>query len=236
MIDHPARKFSVQRARALLTPDAQEAIICFGLPAERNLTPCAADGPKLSPQDNQMTPPRSKGILFVILSLALSSAAIGASGAERIVASAQAAKQGQLKAEPANEGSKSIPIKKFLFEVGRPHDGVRNTGKWNREYKPIVLTKEVGASSPQFLAALLDDELLTNVTIEFLRPERDGREIVYYTVKLTNATVMNIRQYTGEGADAGKQLEEVSLTFQRIEITEHSGKVSKVDVLAKPDR
>jgi type VI secretion system secreted protein Hcp len=61
------------------------------------------------------------------------------------------------------------------------------TGK--RQHKPVVITHELGGSSPQFLNALATNEVLDEVVINFFRMERTGQEVNYYTVKLTDANV-----------------------------------------------
>ena len=58
----------------------------------------------------------------------------------------------------------------------------------------------------------------------------DGKEFAYYTIKLTNASVAKIHQFTSDAADTkGQQMEEISLSFQKIEITEVNSKITVTD-------
>jgi type VI secretion system Hcp family effector len=60
----------------------------------------------------------------------------------------------------------------------------------------------------------------------------DGKVEVFYTIKLTNASVSNIRKYIDLPGTAGHnfhELEEISFTFQKIEIESKSGKTMAMD-------
>jgi type VI secretion system Hcp family effector len=71
----------------------------------------------------------------------------------------------------------------------------------------------MGGSSPEFLAAASTNETLTSVVINFYRTDRTGREVNYYRVTLTDAGVVEVRQYNG-GTDV---LEDDSFTFRKVE-------------------
>ncbi len=71
----------------------------------------------------------------------------------------------------------------------------------------------MGGSSPQFLTAVSTNETLTSVVINFFRTDRQDRNVNYYRVTLTDATVSQVRQYT-TGAEV---LEDDSLTFRKIQ-------------------
>jgi type VI secretion system Hcp family effector len=72
-----------------------------------------------------------------------------------------------------------------------------------------MITHEMGGSSPQFLTADSNNEVLTSVVINFSRTGKNGKDVNYYRVTLTNASAIDVRQYTS-GADV---LEDVSFTF-----------------------
>ena len=96
-----------------------------------------------------------------------------------------------------------------------------------RQWKPIVIVKRWSASSPQFLQALVTNELLSSVTIEFESILANGTEGTYYTIQLTNASVTEVRQYIGsvheKPADTSEhdtsELETIMVTFQKINVT-----------------
>lgn len=98
------------------------------------------------------------------------------------------------------------------------------TGK--RQYSPVVFTKAWSASSPQFLQALATNEVLTEVTFEFFKLAAEGKELMFFTIKLSNASVTKIDQFAGNlnsFSASGQEIEEISLTFRKIEVTSTEG-------------
>ena len=97
----------------------------------------------------------------------------------------------------------------------------------------MVVTKEWNAASPQILTAAASNEVLTLVEFEFTKTGPSGQQTVFESVTLTNATISAAKQYMGF-PDAGEppnphELEDVSFTFQKIEVTNHEGKTTFVD-------
>jgi type VI protein secretion system component Hcp len=75
------------------------------------------------------------------------------------------------------------------------------------------------------------NELLPEVTIDFLAAGVEGQVTPVQTIKLTNAFLTGIRQYT-ESTEAGtRSLEDVVFTFQTIETTNYAGKTTASDSL-----
>jgi type VI secretion system Hcp family effector len=76
-------------------------------------------------------------------------------------------------------------------------------------------------------------EELSTVTFEFVHTNPNGQEMVYQTIMLTNATVSSVRRYigisTGSEPPDARPLEDVSLTFQKIEVQDSVGKTMFVD-------
>jgi type VI secretion system secreted protein Hcp len=120
----------------------------------------------------------------------------------------------------------------LVHEVDKPFDAATGAPAGSTLHKPIVLTKEVGASSPQLYQALVTNELLKSVLFEFYSVKSDGTESLVDTIKLTNAIVSHIRQYTGllPGATNDvRQLEDVSFVYQAIDIVNKTGNTSTHD-------
>jgi type VI secretion system Hcp family effector len=92
-------------------------------------------------------------------------------------------------------------------------------------HKPVVITHEMGGSSPQFLNALATNETLDSVVINFFRTDRTGRDVNYYRVTLTNGSVSDVKQHLS-GNDV---LEDVSFTFRKIEQSDLVAKTTFVD-------
>jgi type VI secretion system secreted protein Hcp len=143
-------------------------------------------------------------------------------------------KQGKFKGESVREAHKGkVAGIAFGYEVSSPRDLASGQASGKRQHKPIMMTKEWGAASPQIFQALVTNEVLKSVLFEFIRTTSDGAEEVHHTVKLVNATISNLRQYI-EGVKHDQahdvhELEDVAFTFQRVEIDNKTGKTAASD-------
>jgi len=148
-------------------------------------------------------------------------------------------KQGKFKGETNGlDGGKATSGKiagvRFFAETVSPRDVATGQASGRRQHKPIMITKQWDAASPQLFKALVDNEVLKSVLFEFVKTNAQGQEFVYHTIKLTNATVSDIKAYldltdtTGDPYDA-HELEDVSFTFQKIEMENTEAKTSAVD-------
>jgi type VI secretion system secreted protein Hcp len=122
---------------------------------------------------------------------------------------------------------------RFLLQAAAPHDAATGQASGKRQYSPVMFTKEWDAASPQLFAALASNEALQSVEFEFVRSNPIGKETVFETVKLTQATISSIRQYigvpsAGDPADP-RPLEDVSFTFRKIEINNTEGRTGATD-------
>lgn len=149
-------------------------------------------------------------------------------------------KQGKFKGESIREAHKDkIAGLSYSHEINSPRDVATGQASGKRQHGPVTITKEWGASTPQIFQALVSNESLTSVLFEFIHTTPDGAEEVYQTVKLANATVSKVRQITGVGESASTaktqatydthELEEVSFTYQRIEVENLPGQTSAMD-------
>jgi type VI secretion system secreted protein Hcp len=86
------------------------------------------------------------------------------------------------------------------------------TGK--RLHSPVIYTKALGVASPQLLSAFATNEVLKLVVVNV--PGADGGP--GYIVKLTNANISEIRQYTDMVSGRATVFEDVSFTYQKIEV------------------
>ncbi|MGN6799770.1 MAG: type VI secretion system tube protein Hcp [Gaiellaceae bacterium] len=90
------------------------------------------------------------------------------------------------------------------------------------QLKPIVVTKRIDKSTPKLFEALVTGRHLPAVQIDFVRPDGAGGDDVFYSVKLKQVLVTDAHQFD-LGKSDGQALEQVSLDFQSIEITEGGG-------------
>lgn len=154
--------------------------------------------------------------------------------------SIEGTKQGKFKGESVRDAHKAkLAGLSYAHEITSPRDVATGQASGKRQHGPITFTKEWGAASPQLFNALTKNEVLKSVVFEFFQTTPEGTEVVYHQVKLTNATVSRIRYMTGkdESASSAKhtavydthELEEISLTYQKIEVENKIGKTMAED-------
>ena len=154
------------------------------------------------------------------------------------------AKQGQLKGEgsAAARRDKWMAVLAFTMGVTSPRDPASGQATGKRQYQPVTIVKAWGAASPQGLSACATNEVLTEVDLEFTRQSPTGQEVVYQTVRLTNASLSQIARFTGRpdggedtpssghtGTAVMMELERWAFTFQKIEIHDNDGNTSFTD-------
>jgi type VI secretion system secreted protein Hcp len=142
-------------------------------------------------------------------------------------------KQGAFKGESPREAHKEkIPGLAYRHEIKSPRDVATGQASGKRQHGPITISKEWGAASPQIMQALVTNEVMKSVLFEFIKTNPEStKEEVYFQIRLTNATISNVRYTTGgggDGASAGSakhlaaydtmELEEVSFTYQAIDM------------------
>ena len=150
-------------------------------------------------------------------------AGIGPSGPYEFYVSVDGSAQGAFKGGVLTQGfAGRISAIRFSYEIvtGAAAAGMGTGGAGRRSLEPVTMTKEWDASSPQFFHAAITNEMLKTVLFEFARV-LGGKPEVYFTVKLTNAIVSSYKQYTDllpEGGTSTFELEDVSFTFQQIDV------------------
>jgi type VI secretion system secreted protein Hcp len=124
----------------------------------------------------------------------------------------------------------------FFYEVASPRDPATGQATGRRQHKPITITKEWGAASPQIFQALVNNESLKSVLFEFVDISPEGTEMVSHTIRLRGATISAYRQYIGnvenfvfDSTRDSLKLENVSFTFQKIEITNIPAQTTATD-------
>ncbi len=134
------------------------------------------------------------------------------------------AKQGAFKGETTQKGRENmVPIVAYTYGVLSPYDVATGQATGKRQHKPVVITKEWGASSPQFYTAVYTNEILTTVTLSFFTANPTGVQQLSHTIKLTNARIVSVQQSlhlpqsNGPVIDS-RELTEISLVFQKIDI------------------
>ena len=168
--------------------------------------------------------PSLMGVMTLIgLLVGLPATAQAQSGGRNFNVLVDGSKQGVFKADPQKSKIQGLAIS-YEVKPGQPGRGRAHS---------LVITKEAGASSPQFFAALFTNEVLKTVTLEFYRASPTGTEEIYQTIKLTNATVSHMKQYTkGDQQKATTPLlEDIAIAFQHVEISSVTAKTTASDDL-----
>jgi type VI secretion system secreted protein Hcp len=135
-------------------------------------------------------------------------------------------KQGQFAGDGSDSKNKNrILINSFSMSAASPHDLVTGRASGKRQWKPLVIQKLWSAASVQIYQALVTNETLTSVLIEFVTVSQEG-EHLDRSISLTNASITQVSELpSSTQSPIGNELEEVSFVFQKIEIKDKSGKV-----------
>ena len=155
--------------------------------------------------------------------------------AVQIYASIKGIKQGDFKGESTQKSYEGmVPCAAFSCGVIVPRDALTGQASGKRQHQPVVLTKEWGISSPQFYTAAYTNEVLSQVAFNFYIIGPTGIQQLDHTIKLTNATIISVRQSVllpqqGGPVIDSRELEEISFTFQKIEITSIPGRITTTD-------
>ena len=152
-------------------------------------------------------------------------------------------KQGRFKGE---RGRDRIAGLAFHYDVKSPRDAATGMASGKRQQGAITFTKAIDSASPQIYQALIANEVLKSVLFEFRSTNANGEEMVFYQITLTNASISEVEQYVGmsglvtsadakhSGASDSSPLEDVSVTFQRIEVASQVGKTMAADDWRRP--
>jgi type VI secretion system secreted protein Hcp len=122
--------------------------------------------------------------------------------------------------------------------VQSPRDAATGQASGKRQHKPVQIVAEWGTATPQLFQALVSNEVLAEVTIEFVDTNKDGKSYVRQTKKLANATISNLRPqaiFSNGPIRHGHSLTleeytEINMTYQPIEWTwKNGGKTASDD-------
>lgn len=113
-----------------------------------------------------------------------------------------------------------VMVQAFTHEVIIPRDPQSGQATGQRVHKPAVITKVFDKSSPLLLAALTSGEKITSVEIKWYRTSSKGTQEHYYTTKLEDAIIVQIKDYMHNCQDPGTahftHLQDVHFTYRKI--------------------
>ena len=132
----------------------------------------------------------------------------------------------------------SIMVIATSHEVVSPRDAASGLPTGKRQHKPFIITKQIDRSSPGLYWALVNNENITEWTLEFWQPSATNQELQFYTIRLFNASVAGIRhemlnnkfpEYMQQS-----EREHVSFVYQSISWTFVDGEVTTHDDWESP--
>jgi type VI secretion system secreted protein Hcp len=128
-----------------------------------------------------------------------------------LTAKAQGAIKGNVTAK-GREGA--IALLAVAYEISVPRDPATGLPSGKRQHKPIVVTKAVDETSPSLIKALVTNEVLTTVKIDFWRtaPETAAP---YFSIMLTNAVVSDVTLKSSTD-EATNETEQLQFVYQKI--------------------
>jgi type VI secretion system Hcp family effector len=140
----------------------------------------------------------------------------------------------EVPAQPSHKGT--IGVINFAYQQVAPPPTGALAGR--KPLTPITITKAVGAASPQIRKACATGEVLPVVTLEFLRPNSKGQEVLVETMVLRNAIITSDKLLTSALAGANQTaptvLEEVTFVYQQMVVTTPPSSTTKQDSWAAP--
>jgi type VI secretion system Hcp family effector len=167
--------------------------------------------------------------LFIFHALAIGQAALMTVEGDR---------QGKFKGESTTQRERNadkIEVYGITMEVGTGSDAGSVLASRRRQFQPLLVKKPTGAASPQFFQALVSNETLRRVVIEFRGYDANGQEMIIYTITLESVRVSNFKQVAdipvnGKSQSQGNFLfDEIKLSYQKITIESNTGKTMAVD-------
>jgi type VI secretion system secreted protein Hcp len=148
-------------------------------------------------------------------------------------------KQGEIKGSVTQKGREGrIMVIAVSHEIVSPRDSASGQATGKRQHKPFVITKELDMSTPLLYNALVNNENITTWELKFFTPQLQsaggaGAEVNHYTVKLTNAHIVDIKSVMLNNKNPElvryAVYEEVAFTYQKIEWTWVVGSITAMD-------
>jgi type VI secretion system secreted protein Hcp len=123
--------------------------------------------------------------------------------------------QGAIKGNVTAKGREgAIALLSVEYELSSPFDATTGLATGKRQHKPIVVTKAVDETSPSLLKALVTNEVLTTVKIDFWRPAPETAA-PYFSITLTNAIVSDVT-LKSSADEAKSETEQLQFVYQSI--------------------
>ena len=138
---------------------------------------------------------------------------------------------GQSTGDIQGEGPEgSIEGLAYQHEIVSPRDAASGLPTGRRQHKPFTIVKPIDKATPLLHKLLTTNENSQVTLIFYRRSPQTGAQEQYYTITLTNASVVSIRDWKPNtrdlSADRAGDLQEISVTSQQIPWTNTTGGVT----------
>lgn len=138
------------------------------------------------------------------------------------------AKQGDISGSVTQKGREGkIMVIAVRHEILSPRDTASGLPTGKRQHTPLIITKELDKSTPGILNALVNNENITALELQFFTPHIQlgsgaaGMEVNHYTIRLTNASIVDVKSImlNNKNPELAKytEYEEVSFVYQKIQ-------------------
>lgn len=149
------------------------------------------------------------------------------------------AKQGEIKGGCTQAGrEKKILVYSSDHDVEIPRDTHTGLPTGQRIHHPLIITKAKDCSSPLLFQACCTGEQFTAWELQYFRINDKGQEEHYFTIKLTNAIIVRMREFTPltfvPENKPFHDMEEVSFTYEKIAWTYETDGIEAEDDWKKP--
>jgi len=127
----------------------------------------------------------------------------------------------------------SIAVIACDHQVVSPRDPQSGLPTGQRMHHPLLITKEVDASSPLLWNMLCTNENIKEWELRFWQSAGREGESQYFTITLTNANIASIRMTMPDNTNKDnarlREREEIAFTYQKIEWHYENGGITAMD-------
>jgi|GEM_PF-925853 len=144
----------------------------------------------------------------------------------------QGQKTGEIKGSVTAKGEEgSILVDSDSLDIAIPLEAQNGSASAKRQHKPLVVEVEVDKAWAPLYNLLATAEPLPRVELRTVAPNSTKTMTVQRKVLLTNASIVDIRQFTVDGSNGKPDHDElrISFTYQKIEWDWMDGAVSAKD-------
>ena len=167
-----------------------------------------------------------KKLVLAAVSALVSAAVVVPVNAAEQISLLLTGRNGQIRGEITQKGREN-QIEILRLELGgtAPISASSGMATGRRQWDTVKITKRLDRATVPIVQAFVTNETMPSAEFRVTRVTAEGREEQYYTVKLTNAVVVSdhilgpAEKDPATGQAWGGSVEELSLTFQKITIT-----------------